>query len=211
MKDCFTSMITNPVEESDNEEEDADGTIGNDKLREEVKAKRKDEIRLIITSAKLIAPVIENDVIESYEWILEKLKTSSYPEVESEVEIFKAMAFLKKKEIERSIETLKGLEKKDKTTMSRVASNISFLYFLEKDYNEAERYVDIALNNDRYNARALVNKGNCLFMKNDFRKAKELYLEAIGVEADCIEALYNLGYVNKKLNLFIEALQVHSH
>jgi tetratricopeptide (TPR) repeat protein len=103
---------------------------------------------------------------------------------------------------------LKGLEKKDKTTMSRVASNISFLYFLENDYSEAERYVDIALNNDRYNARALVNKGNCLFMKNDFRKAKELYLEAIGVEADCIEALYNLGYVNKKLNLFIEALQV---
>ena len=125
------------------------------------------------------------------------------------MEIFKAMAYLKKKEIERAIETLKGLEKKDKTTMSRVASNISFLYFLEKDYNEAERYVDIALNNDRYNARALVNKGNCLFMKNDFRKAKELYLEAIGVEADCIEALYNLGFVNKKLNLFIESLQVH--
>ena len=32
-------------------------------------------------------------------------------------------------------------------------------------------------------------------------------MEAIGVEADCIEALYNLGYVNKKLNLFMEALQ----
>jgi hypothetical protein len=29
----------------------------------------------------LVAPVIENDVIESYDWILEKLKTSSYPEV----------------------------------------------------------------------------------------------------------------------------------
>ena len=82
------------------------------------------------------------------------------------------MAYLKKKEIEKAIQTLKGLEKKDRLTMSRVASNISFLYFLEKDYNEAERYVDIALNNDRYNARALVNKGNCLFMKNDFRKAK---------------------------------------
>lgn len=87
--------------------------------------------------------------------------------------------------------------------MSRVASNISFLYFLENNYSEAEKYVDIALNNDRYNAKALVNKGNCLFMKNDFRKAKELYLQAIGVQADCIEALYNLGYVNKKLNLFI--------
>ena len=102
MKDCFTSMITNPIEDSDNEDEENENAV-NDKLKEEVKARRKDEIRLIITSAKLIAPVIENDVIESYEWILEKLKTSSYPEVESEVEIFKAMAFLKKKEIERAI------------------------------------------------------------------------------------------------------------
>ena len=31
----------------------------------------------------------------------------------------------------------------------------------------------------------------------DFLKAKECYLEAIGIEADCIEALYNLAYVNK--------------
>jgi hypothetical protein len=57
----------------------------NDKLKEETKARRKEEIRLIINSAKLVAPVIENDPIESYDWILEKLKTSSYPEVESEV------------------------------------------------------------------------------------------------------------------------------
>lgn len=99
MKDCFTSMITNPIEESDHEDEQNEGVIGNDKLKEEVKARRKEEIRLIISSAKLIAPVIENDVIESYDWILQKLKTSSYPEVESEIEIFKAMAFLKKKEI----------------------------------------------------------------------------------------------------------------
>jgi intraflagellar transport protein 88 len=70
-----------------------------DKLKEESKAKRKDEIRMIINSAKLIAPVIENDIIDAYDWILENLKSSSYPEVESEVEIFKAMAYLKKKEI----------------------------------------------------------------------------------------------------------------
>jgi tetratricopeptide (TPR) repeat protein len=92
--------------------------------------------------------------------------------------------------------------------MGRVASNISFLHFLENDYKNAEKYVDIAVNYDRYNAKALVNKGNCLYIRNDFMKAKENYLEAIGVEADCVEALYNLGYVNKKLNLFLEALQV---
>ena len=40
------------------------------------------------------------------------------------------------------------------------------------DADSPLKYVDIAINNDRYNARALVNKGNCLFMKNDFRRAK---------------------------------------
>ena len=44
------------------------------------------------------------------------------------------MAYLKKKNIEKSIETLKGFEKKDKQIMARIATNISFLYFLENDY-----------------------------------------------------------------------------
>jgi hypothetical protein len=45
---------------------------------------------------------------------------------------------------------------------------------------QAEKYADLAIRNDRYNALALVNKGNCLFVKSEFAKAKELYLEAIG-------------------------------
>ena len=83
MKDCFTSMITNPIDDSDNEDSDEEHVLmsKNDKLKEQIKIRRKEEIRLIINSAKLIAPVVENDVIDSYDWILEKLKTSSYPEV----------------------------------------------------------------------------------------------------------------------------------
>jgi len=91
--------------------------------------------------------------------------------------------------------------------MGRVATNISFLFFLENDHKGAEKYADMAITYDRYNAKALVNRGNCLYMKNEFLRAKEQYLEAIGVEADCVEALYNLAYVNKKLNMFLEALQ----
>ncbi|KAF4708837.1 hypothetical protein FOZ63_011776, partial [Perkinsus olseni] len=48
-----------------------------------------------------------------------------------------------------------------------------------------------------YNCEALVNKGNCLFIANNLSKAKELYLEAIGVAAHCLEAIYNLGLVCK--------------
>ncbi len=89
------------------------------------------------------------------------------------MEICKAMAYLKKKNMEKSIETLKGFEKKDKVMMGRVATNISFLYFLENDFKNAQKYADVAINYDRYNAKALVNRGNCLFVKNEFLRAKE--------------------------------------
>ena len=105
-----------------------------DNLKEDLKEKKREAITIIVTTVKLIAPVIEEDAIEGYEFILETLKQSYFPEVESEVEICKAMAFLKKKNMEKSIETLKSFEKKDKVMMGRVATNISFLYFLENDF-----------------------------------------------------------------------------
>ncbi len=44
---------------------------------------------------------------------------------------------------------------------------------------------------------------HCIVMyvihSGDLESAKELYLEAIGVEADCVEAIYNLGLANKRL------------
>jgi intraflagellar transport protein 88 len=83
MKDCFSSMLINENEEEDAPDEDEESKNTNDKLKDELKERRREELRLIILSSKLIAPVIENDIIESYDWILEKLKSSSYPEAES--------------------------------------------------------------------------------------------------------------------------------
>lgn len=40
----------------------------------------------------------------------------------------------------------------------------------------------MAIRHNRYNAKALVNKGNCLFMSKEYGRAKESFLEAIGVE-----------------------------
>jgi intraflagellar transport protein 88 len=57
--------------------------------------------------------------------------------------------------------------------MARAATNISFLYFLERDYTNAEKYSEVAIEYDRYNAKALVNRGNCLFMRHEFLRAKE--------------------------------------
>jgi len=46
-----------------------------------------------------------------------------------------------------------------------------------------------------------------LFLCEEYERAKELFLEAIGVEADCVEAIYNLGLVNKSIERYHEALQ----
>lgn len=73
------------------------------------------------------------------------------------------------------------------------STNLSFIYFLERDYQNAEKYADLGIKNDPYNAKAFVNKGNCMFVKNRFEEAKELYLKALSCESDCVEAVYNLG------------------
>ena len=106
---------------------------------------------------------------------------------------------------EDAIEVLKGFERKDAMLKAMAAINLSFIYFLEGDYLQAEKHADQAIKSDRYNAKGLVNKGNCLYMAQEYVKAKEMYLEAVGVEADCIEAIFNLGLVNLKLNSLQDA------
>ncbi len=102
---------------------------------------------------------------------------------------------------------LKSFEKKDQSLKAMASTNLSFLYFLEGDTQQADKYANLAVKHDRYNAKALVNKGNCLFVRGELERAKELYLEAIGVEADCVEAIYNLGLVNIKIGVMGESLQ----
>lgn len=47
----------------------------------------------------------------------------------------------------------------------------------------------MAIRHNRYNAKALVNKGNCLFMAKEYGRAKEIFLEAIGVEVRQLTSL----------------------
>lgn len=178
-----------------------------DPLKEYLKQKKKEALNYISSAAKLVAPFIEADIVTGYNYVIEALKTANLPEVESEMEIAKAIHYIKTKEIERAIESFKAFEKKDKIMMAMASNNISFLYFLENDFKLAEQFADLAINHDRYNSKALVNKGNCLFINEDFDRAKEFFLEAIGVEADCIEAIYNLGLVYKRLGYYNESLQ----
>ncbi|MEQ2183000.1 hypothetical protein GOODEAATRI_028102 [Goodea atripinnis] len=104
---------------------------------------------------------------------------------------------------EQAVETLKTFEKKDSRVKSAAATNLSFLYFLEKDYDQADRYADLAMNADRYNPAALINKGNTVFVKKDYEKAAEFYKEALRNDSSCTEALYNLGSASIQLLLVV--------
>lgn len=50
----------------------------------------------------------------------------------------------------KAIETLKSFENKDTRTACTAATNLSFLYFLEGDFAQADRYANQALAADRY-------------------------------------------------------------
>ena len=127
---------------------------------------------------------------------------------------------------------MKSFEKKDQKLVGTAATNLAFLYLLEGDYKNAEKYSEIAVNTDKYNAKALTNRGNCFFYKGkikfnkdkllihiflyigNYEKAKEHYLEAVSVDALCVEAMYNLALVFKRSSSWDDALQwfekVHS-
>jgi intraflagellar transport protein 88 len=135
---------------------------------------------------------------------MEQLR-QDHEDVSSKLEIDMAMMFMKEKRFDDALEVLKSFERKDASLRAIAATNLSFIYFLEGEYQLADKQADVAIRADRYNAKALVNKGNCLFAAGDYGRARDMYLEAVGVEADCVEAIFNLGLVNLRLNAVTEA------
>ena len=50
-----------------------------------------------------------------------------------------------------AFETLKDFEKRDDKVASSAATNLSFLYYLENDLQNAHKYADLSLKADKYN------------------------------------------------------------
>jgi intraflagellar transport protein 88 len=179
-----------------------------DPLTEYLVMKKKDNINMIVNIALVMTDYLDSkDPLVAFDYIIDAIKKAGLRDILNEIEMAKAMHFLKKRDVEKTITIMKSFENKNKKLISRVANNISFLYFVESDIANADKYANLALENERYNHKALVNKGNIHYIKEDFLKAKEYYLEAIGVQSDCIEAIYNLGMVNIKMESFYEAIQ----
>ncbi|XP_043360210.1 intraflagellar transport protein 88 homolog isoform X3 [Dermochelys coriacea] len=156
----------------------------------------------------LLIEAIKNDQLRQMERerCVEVVKASHYVELANDLEINKAITYLRQKDFYQAVETLKMFEKKDSRVKSAAATNLSFLYYLENEFAQATNYADLAVNSDRYNPSALTNKGNTVFANGDYEKAAEFYKEALRNDSSCTEALYNIGLTYKKLNRIDEAL-----
>ncbi|QDZ17796.1 intraflagellar transport particle protein 88 [Chloropicon primus] len=195
------------------EEEGEDGGIeialADDGLKKEFRRRKNELHKYILTAARLIAPkVVPGKEIEGYDWVVSHLTSHGFMELASQMDMAKALEFLSQKDFKSAVSCLKGFEKKQEELKASAATNLSFLYFLESDVKNAEKYGKMATDVDRYNALALVNSGNCSFVREDFEEARNMYAEAVNVEADCLEAMYNLGLANKSLGNIQEAYDV---
>jgi intraflagellar transport protein 88 len=66
-------------------------------LKEYLKERKKSAMKFIIDAAKLIVGSIEEDILSGYDWIIAMLKTANLQEIESEIEICKAVNYIKSK------------------------------------------------------------------------------------------------------------------
>nr|XP_020657707.1 intraflagellar transport protein 88 homolog isoform X2 [Pogona vitticeps] len=219
MKKAFQKLIAVPLEIDDDDKYISQGddahtnllieAIKNDSLRQMERERKTTAEKYIMTAAKLIAPAIETSFAVGYDWCVEVVKASQYVELANDLEINKAITYLRQKDFnqyDEAVETLKMFEKKDSRVKSAAATNLSFLYFLENEFTQASIYADLAVSSDRYNPAALTNKGNTIFVNGDYEKAAEFYKESLRNDSSCTEALYNIGLAYKKLNRLDEAL-----
>lgn len=194
-------------EEEGTAEEDGSGRQPKDALFEYETNRRDTAVRYITRASMLLAPrLFEGSWVQGYEWVTQQLK-DDYPSVASELEIARALAHLRARQFDRAIELLRAFEKRETALRAKAATNLAFLYYLEAEHELAHKYASLAVKHQRYNAKALVNMGCCLCERGELMKARELFLEAIGVEADCAEAIFNLGLVHKRVDALGEALQ----
>jgi intraflagellar transport protein 88 len=166
-----------------------------------INAKRKEAIHYLFNAARLIAPILDTDKWESgYRWVTNQVCKKGNTQVANQLEIEQALAHLRRNEASLAIELLKSFESKNLASKTMAATNLSSIYFLERHYKSVHSFADMAVSNSRYNAQAYVNKGNCLFADGDHAGAREMYIEAIGTNSGCVDAIFNLGLVCLQLD-----------
>lgn len=198
--------------------------VHHDELQANRATRQKQLYHYIYVISKLIAPLIvsSGNLEDGYNWCITQLYTVDsnknnahddgnenklFSHVAHELNISKSIQYIQQNNLQSAITVLNTIDSTDKLVYAHAAINLSYISYLKSDMGNALKYADIAAEHDRYNASALVNKANCKCELEQYTDARELYLESIGVESNCYNAIYNLGICNKRSEQYEDALQ----
>ena len=86
--------------------------------------------------------MIEDSYSAGYNWCVDTIKMSSqHSQLANDLEINKAVMFLRQKDLGAAVDTLKAFERQEGTKVASTAStNLSFLYFLQGE-KKAHKHV----------------------------------------------------------------------
>lgn len=84
----------------------------------------------IMMAANLISKVIEESFNDGYNWCVETIKSSMYAPLAAELDLNKAVMFLKQDDISQAIEILKYFERKEGTIAVNATINLTFIYLV---------------------------------------------------------------------------------
>ena len=92
--------------------------------------------------------------LSGFDWVADQLKTAEqYKHLYNEIQISKAISYVKMKKFNEAIETLKEFAKKGSDIAGSASTNLAAIFFLQNDLAQAQKYATIAVELDPYNAQ----------------------------------------------------------
>jgi intraflagellar transport protein 88 len=108
----------------------------------------------VVAAAKLVAPRLQpGNANAGFQWCLDELTKAKLPRIVRDVMMAKATYFLTSGAIDQAVSVLKQFERYGGDMRVKAATNLSFLYLLEGNLDEAERYAHLAISHDEYHVQ----------------------------------------------------------
>lgn len=162
--------------------------------------------KAILMTANLISAVIEESFDEGYSWCVDTIKSSRHQSLASELDLNRALMFLKQDDPQQAIESLQYFEKRETNVAISASINLTFIHLMMNNLPMATKYAESMRRLDSYNPATLINHGVCEMMKKDFESARTMFEAALELDSTSFEALYNLGLIWKHFNEYDTAL-----
>ncbi|KAH8410240.1 hypothetical protein KR009_009844, partial [Drosophila setifemur] len=157
------------------------------------KQRRNTEKRSITMIVDLISPIIEENYNDGYNWCIEIIKTSNLAWLANELELNKALVYLRQNDVTQAIETLQMYDRKSEGSMTASAlTNLSFIYISMATHCLNQLQEIGALETSPL---ALINASIVDLQKQNLTSARERLERALQLQPTSFEANYNLGLV----------------